>query len=173
MSFAHYIMFFLNFIFFFIYFYFFLYFALILNRYIFLLQRDKLFIFRPANQNNIFFVPVFIPQRKECIFLYLFFSSVYLPTLNHDGTICVGFDYHMFGQNIDTLILLKSSDNDHFTPEWTMKNDQGSEWIEAEVTLNIARSDKVWFPPSEQILEFKYLGNYTSKGGTATDNNIR
>ena len=79
----------------------------------------------------------------------------------------------MFGQNIDTLVLVKSSDNDHFTPEWTMKNDQGSEWIEAEVTLNIARSDKVWFSPSEHILEFKYLGNYTSKGGTATDNHIR
>jgi hypothetical protein len=59
------------------------------------------------------------------------------PTLQYSGTICVSFDYHMYGNAMGSLSVYKSSRLNE-SPIFSKTRDQGNQWqrAEAEVVIN-------------------------------------
>ena len=75
----------------------------------------------------------------------VFFSfSIYLPELNHEGSVCVHLNYNMYGFHINTLKLMTETEDGTQEVMWYKSKEQGSakQWFEANVEVEMKASDK-------------------------------
>lgn len=57
---------------------------------------------------------------------------------------CVSFYYHMFGSDIGTLnVYIKRNDTRSLVKVWTLSRQQGDEWLQGQVPLNITGNETV------------------------------
>ena len=68
-------------------------------------------------------------------------GSLVSPPLDVDGPVCVDFQYHMFGEDVETLMLITridaGTDVQHDLPLWAMSGNQGNQWRRYKQTHNL------------------------------------
>ena len=57
---------------------------------------------------------------------------------------CLTFWYHMYGSSIGTLSVYTSSFNHLSAPLFTISGNQGNQWRQAQLTIQIQEQYKVW-----------------------------
>ena len=88
-------------------------------------------------------------------------ARLFSPQMPKTPSKCVQFWYHMYGSSIGTLSLYKKTGQSNGPRIWTLKGDQGDEWLIAQVT--------VWSPLRPFRLTFEGTGGSGNKGDIAID----
>ncbi|KAI0233996.1 MAM and LDL-receptor class A domain-containing protein 1 [Lamellibrachia satsuma] len=79
------------------------------------------------------------PRRKEDKARFL------LPSLGHEGKLCLKFRYHMYGFHTGRLgVYVKWSTIDLY-PAWSLSGEQGNKWLTQRLTLTVRKKDQIGF----------------------------
>ncbi|KAK1879509.1 MAM and LDL-receptor class A domain containing protein 1 [Dissostichus eleginoides] len=101
-------------------------------------------------------------------------ADVSVPVVDFSSHFCVGFWFFMLGPSVSTLDLLVETRSSSERLAWTRRGTQNSEWINAQVTVNMNNTKRVMFRGHRNTNSqgFIAIDDITVREGACSNQNV-